>query len=99
MKIVSLAIAASLAAPLLTVPAAAQDMPGAVDLGALSRSQVQAGAMRGHAERDGARYGPTRARGDRTAQTCANAATMRRPAGEKGRKVDRLRALCRQAGY
>ena len=38
----------------IATPAGAQDMPGAVDLGAQARTQVQSATARGYAERGGA---------------------------------------------
>lgn len=94
MKLFVVLIASSITA----VPALAQDWQSQteshgqamVETGrtALGNSMVRRSAERSNARRSD----------DRTARTCANAASMR-DSGERGRKLERLRTLCQQAGY
>lgn len=89
------------AAPALA-PAGAQDTPGAVDLGALSRGQVQRGAMEGHAERDAARDrpGPNGAMlSARSRGYCEAFPSYRSRYGASDPRVTKLAAACRAAGY
>jgi len=81
-------------AALLSAPASAQDMPGALNLPDLARTQTQSSAMHSHAERD--RRGP---RASRTAQTCANVPRVRARLGANDPRVQRLAYLCKKAGY
>lgn len=87
---------------LLLAIAAGQDMPGAIDLPSLARSQVQAGAMQGHADRDGARMvtAPDGVALSATSRAyCESYPALRRRHGARDARVVRLAAACRRAGY
>lgn len=84
---------------LIAAPVAAQDMPGAVDLGALSRTQVQSSMADGYAERGGARSSSRNGLSPSAQRHCDNAPTYRAKYGAGHPKVKELMALCRQAGY
>lgn len=90
---------------LAAAPAAAQDMPGAVDLGALSRSQVQSSTADGYAERGGARSsGMARSPNGtllnaRSRAFCESVPSRRRQFGASDPRVIKLTAACRRAGY
>ncbi|AOW24752.1 MULTISPECIES: hypothetical protein [Bacteria] len=86
----------------IATPAGAQDMPGAVDLGAQARTQVQSATARGYAERGGA----ATARGPngvplsaRAKSYCDSYSARLRQYGAKDGRVMKLAAACRQAGY
>ena len=88
---------------IVPVPAIAQDMGGAVDLGALSRTQVQSATARGYAERGGA---ASMTRGPngvvisaRARAYCEDYPNVRSRLGKGDARVVRLAAACRQAGY
>jgi len=86
----------------IATPAGAQDMPGAVDLGAQARTQVQSATARGYAERGGAATARAalRERGDVVAAILAHSYSARlRQYGAKDGRVMKLAAACRQAGY
>lgn len=96
-------IALSIIGASIGVQATAQDMPGAVDLGALSRTQVQSSMADGYAERDGTR--PT-ARAPNGLQISAKARAycdsvpgLIARYGPDSPRVTRLVVACRQAGY
>lgn len=96
-----------LALPILLLaasPAAAQDMPGAVDLGAMSRTQVQSSMADGYAERGGS-GGPTMPSPNgtplnaRSRAYCEAVPAYRSRFGAKSARVMKLVAACRRAGY
>ncbi|WP_200932342.1 hypothetical protein [Sphingomonas sp. Leaf412] len=86
-----------------SAPAIAQDMGGAVDLGALSRTQVQSATARGYAERGGAASttrGPNGVVISAHARACCeDYPNVRSRLGKGDARVVRLVAACRQAGY
>lgn len=87
---------------LVAAPVAAQDMPGAVDLGALSRDQVQRGTMDGHADRDTARRAPRQRGAELSASArayCDAFPAYKRRFGANDPRVIRLATACRRAGY
>ncbi|UVO50019.1 hypothetical protein M0208_05605 [Sphingomonas sp. SUN019] len=84
-------------------PALAQDMPGAVDLGALSRTQVQSSMADGYAERGGARSTVRAPNGlqisAKSRAYCESVPGLSARYGPNSPRVTRLAAACRQAGY
>ncbi len=90
---------------LVAAPVAAQDMPGAVDLGAMSRTQVQSSMADGYAERGGARSSrATRSpNGEvisaRSRAYCESFPSYRSQYGASDPRVTKLAAACRKAGY
>jgi hypothetical protein len=82
---------------------AAQDMPGAVDLGALSRSQVQSSTADGYAERGGAKSTVRAPNGlqisAKARAYCESVPSLSARYGPDSPRVTRLVAACRQAGY
>lgn len=93
----------SLLALLVATPAAAQDMPGAVDLGALGRTQVQSATARGYAERGADQEMVRSPNGTplsrKSRAYCESVPDLRARYGAASPRVTRLEGLCRQAGY
>jgi hypothetical protein len=83
--------------------AVAQDMPGAVDLGALSRSQVQSATARGYAERDADTATVRAPNGMQISAKakgyCDSVPGLIARYGTDSPRVTRLISACRQAGY
>lgn len=98
-----------LAAALIAAPVAAQDLQPALDPAMLGQGLTLSAATRAQANRDARRLGYrdadaySRARNiharTRQASGCRSVARTRRPAGAYGAKWDRVRLLCRRAGY
>lgn len=91
MKPSTLAVLAGMAA----FPASAQDF-GGINPADLGRGMVMPSAIAAQGKRGGGRSDGLSAR---SARTCANAARMRGTSAEQERKLQQLRALCRENGY
>ncbi len=91
-----LAVPLALAA---AAPAVAQDMPGAVDLGAQARVQVQSSTAEGYAERGGARRADEAPLSARSRGYCDAFPAYRSRYGAGDPRVVKLAAACRRAGY
>lgn len=100
-----LKIALPLAMLAVAAPATAQDMPGAVDLGALSRTQVQSSMAEGYAERGGSRsrHVTRSPNGEplsaRSRSYCEAFPSYRSQYGASDPRVTKLASACRRAGY
>lgn len=96
-------------AALIASPVAAQDLQPALDPVMIGQGLTLSATMRAQANRDARRLGYrdvdayNRARGSRArasqARNCRAVARSPRPTGAYGPKYDRVRVLCRRAGF